>query len=119
MKNNRIISIPYKVSDDIIDNVMCTALDTGINYWCNYEVVDSEFNKCEWDYEIISRGGKIKLTDYNGKSHTINVEKILKGIKIYIKNCLESGLQVNLDSIDSEKADSIIQFGIFGDILYG
>lgn len=115
------------LSDDNIDNIMVTALEGGICYWCDKVEVAGE---CVGDYasEQISRGGTLRLYDFEEENwQELTREKFIAGLKKYIINPTASDIceivdhEVRIDTcqVDAEVADAIIQYAVFGDIIYG
>ena len=116
--------IRLRVQD--IDDIMCTALEGGINYWCNSAKVVGEYLG-EYASEQIARGGELILHDVEGEElYSLTLPKLTKGIKRWLE---EVGIQseaidrysVYLDCgmIDAEDADCIIQYALFDEIIYG
>lgn len=127
------ISFPVMVTQEDIDDIMCSALEGGINYWCDKAEVDEGKRVADWGHEQIARGGELKIhvvepfDDEDTEWYTLTKEKFLKGLEMYLKkpNCgyfLESanlGLKLDTCYADAEVADSIIQYALFGEEIYG
>lgn len=116
------------LSTEDIDDIMCGALEGGINYWCcRAEVVEDKYLG-EYANEQISRGGSLNLYDSEGDAvHLLTKEKFLEGIELWAKNpvgcnCLEQTdgkLRIDTCNADAIVCDAIIQYAIFGDVIYG
>lgn len=115
------------LSTEDIDDIMCGALEGGITYWCNRAEVVGEYLG-EYGSEQIARGGMLKLHDREGgKEYELTKEKLLKGIELWAKNpvgcnCLEQidgKLRIDTCNADAIVCDAIIQYAIFGDVIYG
>lgn len=115
------ITVSHKFSDQDLDDLMVTALEGGINYWCgnvtlkksgeNYDTIDFIGN-------IISKGGTLLLFDVSSNDiWELNRDKLLKGIQMYceIHNVAPSDL---MDMHDADVADTIIQYGIFNELVF-
>lgn len=120
MKININFSVIYRNQD--IDDIICTALEGGINYWCDRVEVEGEYLG-EFASDQISRGGTLILHDSEKLyRYKLTLDKVLKGLETYIR---ERGLAVIYDidietiDIDAEDADAIIQYALFGEIIYG
>lgn len=118
------ININYKVEVDneCIDDIMATALEGGITYWCDCaEVVGERLG--EFASEQISRGGTLRLHDFEeNKNYELTLDKFLVGLaKVVGERGLDVLYQGKIDSsnIDAEDADAIIQYAIFGEVVYG
>lgn len=107
--------------DKDIDNIIHTALEGGINYWCEHVDVVGEYLG-EHASEQISRGGTLKFYDLEGDEYELTLENFIKGLELFIR---ERGLDIIYDieietmDIDAEDADAIIQYALFEEIAYG
>jgi len=73
------------VTNEDIDDIMCSALEGGINYWCCKAEVIGEYLG-EYGSEQISRGGMLKLHDLEEDAvYELTKEKFLKGLEKYLK----------------------------------
>ena len=118
-----------RVSNEDIDDIVCTALEGGINYWCcDAEVVGEYLG--EWASDQISRGGTLKLYDIESDDvWTLDKAKLLNGISLAITNgfLLEYEwakfeneiITIDTCQIDAEVADAIIQYALFGELVFG
>ncbi|MCD8381150.1 MAG: hypothetical protein LUC95_12740 [Lachnospiraceae bacterium] len=119
--------IPISITGEDIDDIMSSALDSGIGYWCIKAEVDGDYLG-KYASEQISRGGKLKLYDVEGEQVlTLTKGKFLKGLEKYISdpgstnNILEfseDGIKVDPCLVDSCAADCIVQFAVFGELVY-
>lgn len=78
----------------------------------------SEIKPCYEDVlaEILEAGGKLIVFDYEeDEYHDLTMEKILRGWKKYI----EQQNTFDFDEYDAVSADCILQYAIFGDVIYG
>lgn len=114
--------IEVTVTRQDIDDIMATALEGGINHWCRKaEVVGGYLG--EYASDQISRGGPLILHDAESSDKwELTLEKLLDGIKLY----LEEGCHVHVEDnridacdIDADGADCIVQFAIFGEVVFG
>lgn len=116
-----------------IDDIVATAFEGGINYWCNAaRVVGKYLGKYASDQ--ISRGGKIVLTidepidDSEKVRYTLTKRNFLNGLKKYLSDpnkpydilTVDHG-KIVLDScnIDGVVSDIIIQYALFDEIIFG
>ena len=114
--------IEVNLSQQDIDDIMVTALEGGINYWCRKAKVVGEYlGECA--SEQISRGGTLVLYDAESSDKwELTLEKFLNGVKMYF----EQGCHVQVEDnaidagdIDAGDADCIIQFALFGKEVFG
>ena len=121
------IEFEVVVTNEDIDDIMCSALEGGITYWCcNAEVIGEYLG--EYGSEQISRGGKLRLYDSEeDKAYELTRGKFMKGLKMYFAKQIAGGF---LDSTghglcldpgyaDAFTADAIIQYALFDDVIYG
>lgn len=130
MENNKIFDVTVwfdlTVTAEDIDCIMCTALEGGITYWCaDVDVVGGEYLGT-YASEQISRGGSLYLYDAeNEETHTLTLIKFLNGIKLWAEfggdpcNAIQGNGTLDTADIDAEIADMIIQYAIFGEVIFG
>lgn len=109
------------VTDENIDDIMTTALEGGISYWCSKaETVGPYLG--EYASDQISRGGMLLLHDSEEpKIYELTLDKFLKGLRLYLKDfpCLVTEDGLDTGDIDAEGADCIVQLSLFGEVVYG
>lgn len=115
------------VTGEDIDDIMVSALEGGITYWCSKAKVDGR-SLGKYASEQISQGGTLILHDMEeDRSELLTKEKLLQGIKMYaeqpkhgdIFEVIDHELHIDCGMVDAEVADAIIQYAIFADIIYG
>lgn len=121
------VAMQIRVTGENVDDIMTGALEGGIPYWCRKVKVVGDY--CgKYASEQISRGGKLLLYDYEEKiPYCLDLEKPLNGIRLWAKklvgcNCLEyidGNLAINCCNADAEVCDAIVQYALFGDVIYG
>lgn len=114
-----------KVTQEDIDDIMCSALEGGINYWCRKAEVVGDYLG-EYASEQISRGGKLKLyDDVEDTDYVLELSDVLNGITkaisegYYSKYGWYDGNEIDTCNVDANVADVIIQLAIFDDVIYG
>ena len=125
MKHILEAKLKISVTNEDIDDIMVTALEGGINYWCDKAtVIGAPLG--EFASEQISHGGTLKLHDMeDNKNYLLTIDMLLKGIKMAIEDCYFSeydwhnGKELDTCNVDANVADVIIQLAIFGDVVYG
>lgn len=121
------------VSAEDVDDIMSGVLDY-IWYWCSEAEVVGQYLG-EYASEQISHGGVLKLHDIEEDAvYELNLEKMLTGIRKWLENegdrygslfmdRSDSGeeriYRIDPCSIDGPMADEIVQYAIFGEIIYG
>lgn len=119
------INLKIEVTDEDIDDIMTTALEGGITYWCNKAEVEGKYLG-EYASEQIARGGTLKLYPADeDKTYTLTLEKLLKGIEQAIEEEYFLSYEwwgvsgIDTMNVDADVADVIIQLALFGTIVYG
>ena len=116
------------IKESDIDDIMCTALEGGITYWC----IDAkptaenwpEKYGVKWLHEIISRGGEIILTDEDDVKYRLTKHHFLTGLQQFVNefNCTlepcNGGYNIDTSEIDASGADLIIQYALFGELVF-
>lgn len=119
-------------TEDIVDYVLSME-GGGFDYWAeicsddkDYEAarqrlhdrMPSPFKPCYEDVlaEILEYGGKLIVYDREeDEEHELALTDILKGWKMYA----EEYKAYDFDEYDAISADCIIQYAIFGEVIYG
>lgn len=114
--------IEVNLTQQDIDDIMVAALEGGINYWCREAEVVGKYLG-EYASDQISRGGSLILHDSESSDKwELTLEKFLNGVKLYFEdgchvqvedNCIDAG------DIDAGDADCIVQFALFGKVVFG
>ena len=119
------VDFSVKVTNQDIDDIVATALEGGINYWCCKAEVVGEYLG-DYASEQIARGGSLKLYDAeDDQVYDLNLDKLLKGIKLAIESQYfdeydwYAANELDCCSIDAMVADCIIQCALFDDVIYG
>ncbi len=113
------------ITHEDVDDIVCTALEGGITYWCcKAEVCEDEYYG-EYASDQISRGGSLRLYDReNDEQYILSLDNFLKGIQQAIKDgygsdWLGDDARIDVMNIDCEAADVIVQCALFGEVIYG
>lgn len=119
----------YLTQQDI-DDIMVSALEGGINYWCRRVVVHGDYLG-EYASEQISRGGKLAIWldepfEDDKTCYVLDRDKFLAGFKLWIESdgdsydaIDDSDGSVDCGQIDAVCADEIIQYALFGEVVFG
>lgn len=129
-KSGTILEVSFNVlvTDEDIDDIMVSALEGGINHWCAEAKVQGEYLG-EFASDQISRGGTLLLYDANERKYEeLTKDKFLAGLKRYLKHPLyedtvypgihEDRLLPDCTLIDAPASDMIIQYALFGEVVY-
>jgi hypothetical protein len=123
------VSFNVLVTDEDIDDIMVSVLEGGINHWCAEALVQGEYLG-EFASDQISRGGTLLLYDVKERKYEeLTKEKFLAGLKRYLEDPIyddtvypgahEDRYLLDCTLIDAPASDMIIQYALFGEIVYG
>lgn len=125
-KKPLVIQIEKIITYSDIGNIVVTALEDSIGYWACLNNTTIEWQDrpknmpiSQWATELLLTGKSIAFDDAewdNFKDEKLNLEKLLKGIALNIQ---ERPDDCDLDNMDATTADCIIQFALFGEVIYG
>lgn len=105
-----------------IDDIMVTALEGGITYWCGRAEVVGEMLG-DYASEQISRGGSLILHDAESSDKwELTRDKFLKGVEQLFKESnlvTAEDLTADLGCLDADCADCIVQYALFGKLVFG
>lgn len=119
----------YLTQQDI-DDIMVSAFEGGINYWCRRVVVQGDYLG-KYASEQISRGGKLAIWldepfENDKTCYVLDRDKFLAGFKLWIESDGDSydaidysDGSVDCGQIDAICADEIIQYALFGEVVFG
>ena len=115
-----------KLTNENIDDIMYSALEGGVTAsWCYKVTVVGEYLG-EYASEQVSRGGMLTFTtwDLTEADVTLTKEDFLEGFRKWYEEggdwyeaVTENG--VDTGNIDAGRADAIVQYALFGEIVYG
>jgi hypothetical protein len=125
----------HEFSQEDINDIMSTALEGGITYWCGRAIAkftedkktfvgvapeDQEKANKQWISDLIGLGGTIILVDVEDPKERweLDLDKMIKGIQQY---CTEQNKNPEdlMDDYDAGDADSIVQYALFNEIVFG
>lgn len=116
------ISTTYEFSSEDIDNLLCTAFEGGINYWCGKVTMKPANPTIDGNCfasNYISRGGTLILCDAESPDKwELDLEKMMKGIQMHCEQMKINPADL-LDNHDAEDADCIVQYALFNEIVFG
>ena len=122
-KHKFTITSEIEFNSNIIDDIMVTALEGGINYWCSkVSIKQAPDEKWEYVSDIIGlTNGILELYDIDDDyiSWELTQEKFLKGLKMLMIEDNYISIEALMDNSDAEVADRIIQYALFDEIVYG
>lgn len=121
----RTISIPFEIDQEFVDGVMSSAFCDGICYWCErIDVKDNDYKGTKYASEVIARGGTIIIVtdeEDGNREFELDLDKLIEGYRKYAESRVNRGIKFYTDpcDIDSVEADIIVQYAIFGEVIFG
>lgn len=121
--------ITVRLTQQDVDDIMVSALEGGICYWCDRVTVEGQYLG-KYASEQISRGGTLKVhvtepfDEQDTEWYELDMEKFAQGFRLWLENggdrygAVSNG-EVDTCEIDGEMADLIIQYALFGEVVYG
>jgi len=127
------IAFDLKISEEDIEHIVVTAIEGGTGYWACLDNSRPEWEEAYKAEDITSliatrlllEGKTLYFTDVeDDEVKELTLSKLLEGIK---KEVSTDGTEiVNLDTnhlenclIDSDVADRIFQYAMFGELIFG
>lgn len=117
------INRPVTFDQQFVDDVMCSILEGGINYWAVLSDIDRTNRTEQFEYpsDAVSRGAVLVLQDTESNAiYQFGLSQFVQGLTKYLNN-EGHNLTPYTDAgdIDSIHADVICQLGLFGEVVYG
>lgn len=122
------ITKPVHINAEDIDDILCTAFEGGITYWCNavqsMMLIDwHKANHVEYANEVISHGGELVLSTEDGDK-VLTLEAFLQGLQMVLDEfvitleVIGDEFYIDTTCIDADLADVIVQYALFGELVY-
>jgi hypothetical protein len=110
-----------QLTDENIDDILVTAFEGGINYWTNTPVRVPEWPKgVDYASSVVSKNKPVLIfNEDENEWMELNLEKLLHGIKMFLSRRSLSCDYFSDGNFDAEDADVIVQYALFGEIVYG
>jgi hypothetical protein len=121
------VEVPFKLKEKDIETIIVDGLEGGINYWAglNRKVNSSWLEDkpegeplSQWATKALIEGKEIILFDKEDPEEvfTLTLTKLISGFR---QNYIEREWDNDLENGDAETVDSIIQYALFGKLVYG
>lgn len=117
--------IEVELTEDDIGNIMINGLEGGIGYWAGLNNSGSLWEEkpkgeplSTWATKIILEGHSVKFYDVEDEEEEweLTLEKLING---YAQNFKERPFDNNVEEGDAITVDCIIQYALFGKLVYG
>ena len=120
-KQNESFKIEKQVSAQLISDMLITAVESSISYWCQY-VVSRFDSKSDLPYyaNCFDPNWKIEIQCYDDHfSLTLDINSIKNGIEIMSNNYHRHYMDMLNESGDAITADVLFQCIAFEEVVYG
>ena len=126
------IQIEYTITEDMVENVIVSALEGGSNYWYFVDVEDFEQDLppkngkalTERISEAVFKNPSFKMPVYDVEDEEdvlgyLSQKNLRRGMELCAKDYPEVFKRLTDDEIDAEDADIIFQLTVMGEITFG
>jgi hypothetical protein len=106
-----------------VETIVVSALEGGIGYWSaldnttpDWESKPNELPTSQYATQLLLENKRIRLIEEESENNSfeLTLRKLLNGIEQYVSH----GKSLDVCDIDSEAADMIFQYALFGEIVY-
>ena len=121
------ISVPFKIPEERVQDLLITATEGGIGYWCQITSYACSEGKTTKDYtyphfEVIMDGGRMQITEFeedDQPKHWIDRTSLTLGLQRLASTRPEDWKDFMKENEDICTADIFIQLAVFNEIKYG
>ena len=123
------ITRTVEISDELIEDILCTAFEGGITYWADN--VSCEDNKdmkevSGWKHEYLTKTKKKDAVMYihtvDGSKPQITKKSIIDALQKMDNpeyKCTQALSRILEETYDADDADIVVQTACFGEVVYG
>lgn len=119
----------YKKPDNaFIEDVIVTMLEGGSNYWIDHVKAGQQRTKgvpvSVWVANIVNKGGTVYIFPQGeNKGYGLTKPRLIAGIQRWVEKhprqvSIIDG-EIDAGQIDAGDADAILQYALFGKLVYG
>ena len=115
-KDKTFVLKPIEVTDDHLDSILVGAFEGGSNYWIQkIEVAQDDYKGKKFASECVAAGGILNIYA-DDACHVLDRNMLINGLQMYLD---ESKHKNWPDGGDSQTSDLILQYALFGEVVYG
>jgi hypothetical protein len=111
------------ITKEMVEDIMVGAMEGGINHWGFVSAKTkrskpSEIPTSTWCSSILLEGGEVYIKDREDDDielFMLTLENLIQGYQMYINK----HYSYEVEDMDVDSFDSIIQYALFGEIVYG
>lgn len=118
---------PFAITDELVNDTLCTALEGGITYWATNAEPTTWPEGCEYASDVLTKGASVTITidpeligdDANDQgTYTLNLAAMKRAIRWFCKARKITPAQLEDDCADAADADAIVQYALFGEVVF-
>lgn len=107
------------VTRQMVNDILCTAFEGGINYWCNSVSVEEWPEEAEYASHALGFGAVVILHGAgDDENYRLTLDMFLEGLS---RAASHYGMSIEsfYNNHDAEYADLVVQFALFDTVVYG
>lgn len=119
------VTVTAPVSANDIETIMVNGMEGGIGYWAMLDNSGEQWNEkpkdiplSQWATKLLIDGKPVRFMDRETGQYLpyLTLSRLLQG---YTQNIHERSWDADLENGDATTADCIIQYAIFGKLVFG
>lgn len=118
------VKVELPITEKDIENIIVTCFEGGSNYWMglndipNWEEKPKNEPISTWATKMLLDGKTIEFYDIEDSTEIwqLTKDKLIRGILL---NCKNRPHDCDLENGDATTCDCIMQFALFGEVVYG
>lgn len=122
------VEIPLQIKETDIENIIVCSFEGGSNYWLGLSNDCADWDdkpkgepNSMWATKLILEGKTVRFYDVEEEEEDttewyLTLPRLLEGIKL---NALKRPWASDKDNWDAGDADCIVQYAMFGEVVYG
>ncbi len=111
------LELSFSITGEDIEDILSLAIRRSSFYWCKKVTPVVPFAG-----NLLSEHGVLSFLDKDGNSHELTIPKLLEGFRLYLLHGgnLDRDEEGRIDTRDigGTEADAIVQYALFGKIIY-
>ena len=125
------IKVPVDIDDTFIDDIVTTMFEGGSNYWVDHIKINQPkpqgLPTATWAATVLNTGEMVVIfPKEDDMGYRLTREKVIEGLQEWVDHTMnvpmitEDGkTTIDAGNIDADDADSILQYALFGKLVYG
>lgn len=119
------IDVPLAITENMVESVLVGAFEGGSNYWVGVNNTGEIWERkpqgeplATWATKLVLDGETVELYDREDEDEVfhLTLEGIMNGFKL---NAINRPWDSDIEEGDATTADCILQYALFGKIVFG